>query len=58
MFVARPVNEAGIEAEAMNNDPALAIRAKTDREAGICRVRGRMLEQWSGARQSRKWSEL
>ena len=41
------VNEAGIEAKAADNDPALAIRAKTGREAGICRVRGRMRGQWS-----------
>ena len=45
--VPRPVDLTGVGAEAAGDDPALAIRAKTDGEAGIRRVRGRMLEQWS-----------
>ena len=41
------VNEADTEAETTGNDPELVIRPKTGREAGTCRVRGRMLERWS-----------
>ena len=44
----RPINEAGVEAEAMGRDPDSAIRPKPDREAAIERLRERRLERRSG----------